>query len=80
MRWEYKMFVSESFKSNQTTPPDVTQVTEGTKFVMRRENPVWSEITKLGEAGWELVNAFPTEWDGSTHNVVFLFKRPKESV
>lgn len=72
------MFVSESFKSNQTTPPDMKQIIEGTKFVMRRDTPVWGEILKLGQDGWELVNAVPTEWDGSTHNVAFFFKRPIE--
>jgi hypothetical protein len=42
----------------------------------------WDEILRFGEAGWELVNAFPVaslrgDHSGATDFIAFIFKRPK---
>ena len=37
----------------------------------------WDQIQKLGEEGWEMVNAFPVEGGGTLQYVAFIFKRPK---
>ncbi len=38
----------------------------------------WDQINKLGEAGWEMVSAFPVEGGGTLQYVAFVFKRPKQ--
>jgi Domain of unknown function (DUF4177) len=37
----------------------------------------WDQINKLGEDGWEMVNAFPVEGSGTLQYLAFVFKRPK---
>ena len=37
----------------------------------------WDQINKLGEDGWEMVNAFPVEGAGTLQDLAFVFKRPK---
>src|SRR5438477_6257789 len=37
----------------------------------------WDQINKLGEDGWEMVNAFPVEGGGTLQYLAFVFKRPK---
>ena len=37
----------------------------------------WDQINKLGEEGWEMVNAFPVESAGTIQYLAFIFKRPK---
>ena len=37
----------------------------------------WDQIQKLGEDGWEMVNAFPVEGGGTLQYVAFVFKRPR---
>jgi len=37
----------------------------------------WDQINKLGEDGWEMVNAFPVEGAGTLQYLAFVFKRPK---
>ena len=76
-KWEYHMLVSEFFYSSQTRAPDITQITEGTKILFKRAKPMWDKVIELGNEGWELVSVVPSDWDGSTNNLVFFFKRPK---
>lgn len=73
------MVVTGYFRSSQTKPPDINQLINiKTKIFTDDKPPIWDEINLLGEDGWEMVNAFPSEWDGSTYNVVFMFKRQKK--
>ena len=37
----------------------------------------WDQINKLGDDGWEMVNAFPVESGGTIQYLAFIFKRPK---
>src|SRR5258706_4126499 len=37
----------------------------------------WDQINKLGEDGWEMVNAFPVDGGGTLQYLAFVFKRPK---
>ena len=37
----------------------------------------WDQINKLGEDGWEMVNAFPVNGGGTLQYLAFVFKRPK---
>ncbi len=37
----------------------------------------WDQINKLGEDGWEMVNAFPVEGAGTLQYLAFVFKRLK---
>lgn len=39
----------------------------------------WDQINKLGEDGWEMVNALPVEAGGTLLYVAFVFKRPKRA-
>ena len=39
----------------------------------------WDQINKLGEDGWEMVNAFPVESAGTIQYLAFIFKRPKRA-
>lgn len=77
-KWEYKMILSDNFHSTPMKAPEISQIIEGTKIFMSRDEPIWSKVLELGNEGWELINAFPSSWDGSTHKVAFIFKRPIE--
>src|SRR5258708_39299290 len=37
----------------------------------------WDQINKLGEDGWEMVNAFPVDGGGTLQYLAFVFKRLK---
>ena len=39
----------------------------------------WDQINRLGEDGWEMVNAFPVESNGTIQYLAFIFKRPKRA-
>jgi len=39
----------------------------------------WDQINKLGDDGWEMVNAFPVESAGTIQYLAFIFKRPKRA-
>ena len=70
--WEYTIVHSDRLNS-----PSGPQLAPMWKRKYADGSTDWDQINKLGEDGWEMVNAFPVESGGTLQDLAFVFKRPK---
>lgn len=72
LKWEYTIVHTD--RLNTPAGPQIAPI-------WRRKysdgSTDWDQIQKLGEDGWEMVNAFPVEGSGTLQYLAFVFKRPK---
>ena len=72
LKWEYTIVHTD--RLNTPAGPQIAPI-------WRRKyadgSTDWDQINKLGEDGWEMVNAFPVEGGGTLQYLAFIFKRPK---
>ncbi len=72
LKWEYTIVHTD--RLNTPAGPQIAPI-------WRRKyadgSTDWDQIQKLGEDGWEMVNAFPVEGNGTLQYLAFVFKRPK---
>ena len=73
IKWQYKVFVGwpEQY-AEIPVGPDVGVLAE---LHSNEDSALEITLTELGEAGWELASALPTELDGRS-SVFFILKRP----
>src|SRR6266851_5555938 len=74
MKWEYTIVHTDRLNTPggpQLAPIWRRQYADGSTD--------WDQINKLGEDGWEMVNAFPVEANGTVLYLAFVFKRPKRA-
>ena len=72
LKWEYTIVHTDRLNTQagpQLAPMWKRKYADGTTD--------WDQIQKLGEEGWEMVNAFPVEGSGTLQYLAFVFKRPK---
>ena len=73
-KWDYSFTVSYSTKKMGS--PAMSEIWE--KKRKKGKRTVWDDVVDMGLEGWEMVNAFPTSYDGDTCQIVFIYKRPLE--
>ncbi len=75
VRWYYRVSVTGELPGYGEDAPDATALWNR-KY--EDGSTDWDTITKIGDEGWEMVNAFPVaRRDGRTTAIVFVFKRPQ---
>jgi hypothetical protein len=71
-KWEYTIVHTDRLNS-----PGGPQLAPIWKRKYADGSTDWDQINKLGDDGWEMVNAFPVEQGGALQYLAFIFKRPK---
>jgi len=74
MKWEYTIVHTDRLNT-----PGGPQLAPIWRRKYADGSTDWDQINKLGEDGWEMVNAFPVESGGTIQYLAFIFKRPKRS-
>ena len=72
MKWEYTIVHTDRLNT-----PGGPQLAPIWRRKYADGSTDWDQINKLGEDGWEMVNAFPVEGGGTIQYLAFIFKRPK---
>src|SRR5258708_37156875 len=74
MKWEYTIVHTDRLNT-----PGGPQLAPIWRRKYADGSTDWDQSTKLGEDGWEMVNAFPVEGGGTIQYLAFIFKRPKRA-
>ncbi len=75
VKWEYRIAVTGELPGYVEDIPDATAMW---KRKYKDGSTDWDTVTRIGDEGWEMVNAFPVARpDGRTTAIVFVFKRPQ---
>jgi hypothetical protein len=75
VKWEYRISVTGELPGYFDDIPDATALWTR-KY--QDGSTDWDTIAKIGNEGWEMVNAVPiARPDGRTTALVFVFKRPR---